>query len=302
MEPRDSTSSAAVVVLSLLSGFAWASNEPVAAVVTMTCGPVSVLREGRSSEACPPYGLHVGDQVIVGPKGQAVLCFPCGPPQRIVAGEEKSTFEVKPPGSPPENPGPVKRIWRYIVARLRPPGDAARHISPASRPLDTGGPDGLWPRDALVTCAQPDFAWRPSRGGSYQLIILDGKGRRVWQSPPSREPQTTYPLDAPALRRGVEYWWEVADTETGARSTDGPYWFRIADPDRVEAAVAAAAALDRNAEGSDPAALVTAKALLMASRGFGGEAVRLLARQTEPALTKAELESWLPLLAAREVP
>ena len=93
----------------------------------------------------------------------------------------------------------------------------------------------LYPRHTLLLAAWPVLRWYDS-GGQYTVSIMSG-GRDVWSQSKVTGNMLRYPLDAPALQPGIDYFLVVKDETTGHISieegTPG-LGFRMIDPTMLE--------------------------------------------------------------------
>lgn len=206
--------SRSLLVLSLLlalvaGGWAPLALEP-AAVLVHREGPVEVLRAGSRARTPASVGmeLSVGDQLLVGRAGRAVLLYRTG---KMV--ETTRSHRVEKPVGPGRS-GLFQQTVRTLGQVAAVDASARPNRQGMIRPIP-GQPDPIQPAHGVALLrATPTFTWYHVAGAEGYVVQLRREGE-----PPRRFEvglDTTWTLpDSLALLPGSAYEWTVASDADG---------------------------------------------------------------------------------------
>ncbi len=280
----------AVQVLVVAVG--WAKTP--AGVVTEVQGQAQIRRAGQSSWLPVRVNMSVypGDTVRTGKKGKVVLWRPIG--RAEVIGPNKTVMV-----SPAQNnvrDSVWRDLWQSVVSRMRKNFSeeslatvaAARMLPPQPNTLTL-----LSPRNSRVLELRPTFFWREVDGAQgYRVIIgFFDQERRVWETTVTKPP-FRYPVEAPELKPGKTYIWQVE--AIGVPNASDSAWFVVAHPGEANDVRFTLQQLRKATP--DTLAYSLMAASLLEAKGFYWEAIHLLQavtkqhpRQPEPFIVLANL-------------
>lgn len=221
-----------VMALSLLGRAAtgaWAAN---AGLIVTASGDVQVKSPDSGWSAAGSFtGLANDSHIKVGSRGSAVVVlYKDGSRFQASAGSTLTVTEnaVQSTGGPALTRLPSLKLQH--VALLQSSRIAGGR--PAAVTLREGDELEITHLGATTTLEErPNFTWNPVKdASSYKIRLWDETNKQIWQ----KEVQTVscqYPNDAPALKPGEEYIWEVT-TVTPARPYKTEGYFQIIEPDK----------------------------------------------------------------------
>ncbi len=212
---------------------------PSKATVTSVRGTVTVhhaMGDAAPSPARSGTTLQPGDRLDAGPKSRATILLPWGAIKILRSGD---SFRI--PGEEPGAPGPglldlSQNVASVFLASREKTSDMEKLDIRAGTRSAEGGLARvilLSPRNTAVLSQRPTFLWSAQpEATSYTIKITALQGKVV-----ERETSTaSYPYgsDAPPLKPGVVYFWEViAKTPTG-RVPSGKAHFSVLGTDERE--------------------------------------------------------------------
>lgn len=253
-------------------GWAFGDAQPAAVVTQLNGAAVVVSPGGGSVTARCGTRLLTGDALRLSPGASATLIYPDRPPATVRAGGAELTLAIAQPKPPTEGTW-IARLWAYVVSRLRPEarGAAVGATRPGAGQLPAPVP--LRPANTREWVSPPVFSWTPVPGATYSLSLLDAEATPVWSSPMLTECRCAYPADAPPLKPGVRYWWEVRARVDDRASNSPLAWFELLTADEFQRISGELAQLEALfPEGSDPVARHVSRASLLASEGLLADA------------------------------
>lgn len=276
-----------VLVLSLvLSASCVLARSDPAAVITQISGKGTVLKpQGTRLAAKARTRLYVGDRLRLAARATATVVYPDRPATTLRGGAKGATFSIAKPGRVKQG-SVLARLWAYLLARLRAPsrggpvGGSRDLVVAASVPA----PALLRPANTRETASPPVFYWSEVAGASYTLIILDSEAVEVWTGPAMTACVCAYPPDAPPLKPGERYWWEVRASTADRVASSLLAWFEVVDEEERARLAHELVELDKSlGEKPDPMARHISRATFLASEG-------LIADATQEALAAHELK------------
>jgi hypothetical protein len=99
---------------------------------------------------------------------------------------------------------------------------STQRAQPSSPPILRGGGEaaGAWEPAGVLDAPPQELRFPASAdGASRRIKVFDASATYAWTSPPATGGRIVFPeTERKKLRRGVEYFWMVMDTDTAARS------------------------------------------------------------------------------------
>ena len=194
----------------LLGAAGYALQEPPVAVLVQVEGAVQVQHAGGPpQDAAVGERLSVGDQVLPGQSGRAVVVYRTGA-MRVVT--EATTIEAATGGAEGDM---FSRTVQVLAQAATSDARSQPNRQGMIRPIP-GEPILIGPRNEItVMDSRPTFTWHSVPEATGYTIQIRKPG-----SPPVRHqtgPDTTWtlPMTVPALSHGDTYWWTVAPKESG---------------------------------------------------------------------------------------
>ncbi len=271
----------------------WAEN-PVG-VITEVKGAVYIRRAGKGPwlPARLNMPIYAGDVLRTGAKAKVVVWTPNGRAETLGPNKTVSVAPVK---------GVRDSLWREawtsFVGRMRNSFSeeslatvAAARFS--SSVLDKNRLTLLSPRNSKVLDARPTFVWtKVENAKGYRVTIgFFDEGKRVWEVTVNST-SLRYPEDAPELKPGKVYIWQVE--AIGIPEASESAWFAVLNP--AEARDIKFALQQLRSRSPDFVAYSLMAASFLESRGCYSDAISILKaaikqapRQPEPQFLLANL-------------
>lgn len=186
-----------------------APTVPPVAFITDLSGGVVVARAAgkRSTAASLGAALRPGDRIEIGAGGAATILFKDGnllelPERTVFTVGARKAAEAR--GGDELMAGVFKSVTEGVVGGSRESGLVA--LAPAR---GRGGLDLiLAPRQTDLLDDRPAFRWRAVAGASRYAIVVSSDTGSLWRRE-TADTALAYPADAPALRRGEDYAFEL---------------------------------------------------------------------------------------------
>lgn len=229
-----------VMALSLLGRAAtgaWAAN---AGLIVTASGDVQVKSPDSGWSAAGSFtGLANDSHIKVGDRGSAI----------VVLYKDGSRFQASAGSTLTVTENAVQSTGGPALTRL--PSLKLQHVALLQSSRIAGGrPAAVTLRDpaeAVIEVrslgisstldSRPNFSWESIKDAtSYKIRVWDAENKLIWQKDVPGD-SCAYPADAPLLKPGVEYIWEI-NTATAAGNYKGEGLFTVMEPDK-KAAVAA---------------------------------------------------------------
>lgn len=267
--------------------------EPVG-VVTKFEGQVQVKRASSKgwTKVHLNMPLYPGDVVRTGDSGRVVIWLQVGRPRVIGAKKTETILSV---GA--QRDSLWREVWQAFTKRMRANlAEESLAAVAAARPIladlsQEKLPTILTPRNTKVLDGRVEFRWREVQGAQgYRVTIGLFEGQnRVYETTATRPP-LRYPDDAPALKPGKSYIWQVEAIGV-SKSTDSA-WFVIVPPPEARDIRFALQRLKEKSSDAITYALMAAS--FLESRGCYADAFQVL----QPALKEAPERADLRLSLA----
>jgi hypothetical protein len=207
--------------------------EPVALLV-QAAGEVGVQRAGSAApgRAGPGTALMVGDRVVIGGGGRAVILHRTGRMETAAAG----TVAI------PEPPaGQAAGLFAQTLRTMSQVATTDARTQPNRqgmiRPI-AGAAVPISPRNSIrVLDVRPEFTWFAIPGAEAYVVQVKGPDGRIVRHTTTRDTVWSLPRGSAALVPGARYEWTVASHPQGRVAP--VQWFEVATAEQF-AAVAAA--------------------------------------------------------------
>lgn len=280
-----------------------------------TAGVITEIKVGRGTvevktagadwrPAAPLTALRAGDQVRAGGDATAVVLLAAG---RGTAKVDAKSSPYTVAGAQAEDTT-AQKAKTLLTASLGFLSSGAKE--PPKAVLSTRGgprrPEILTPRNGPVLPESVEFEWLGSQFSRYTVRILDPAGV-VLERKGVVGARFVYPADAPALKPGVRYRFQVE----AVGGTPFETWFELLDPARAAAVRADLKQLEASlGSGVSPNSLAAVKGGALAAEGLYHDArlvaMAALARDPdEPTLHlllgNLYLKTGLPRLASESL-
>jgi hypothetical protein len=173
-------------------------------------GAVQVQPAGGAPQDAAVGGrLAVGDQVLPGQGGRAVVVYRTGATQVVT---EATTIEAASGG---EEGDMFSRTVQVLTQAATSDARSQPNRQGMIRPIP-GEPVLIGPRNEIrVMEARPTFTWHSVPGATGYTIQIRKPGSRPVRYETGADTTWTLPMSAPALTHGDTYWWTVAPKESG---------------------------------------------------------------------------------------
>ena len=214
----------------LLGAPGYALQDVPAAVLVQVEGAVQVQIAGGSPQDAAVGGrLSVGDQVLPGQSGRAVLVYRTGATQVVT---EAITIEAATVGAEVDM---FSRTVQVLAQAATSDARSQPNRQGMIRPIP-GEPVLIGPRNEItVMDSRPTFSWHsvPEAAGYTIQIRKDGSRPVRYQTGP--DTTWTLPMTSPALTHGDTYWWTVAPAASGRATREGR--FQVIDVEEYQGVV-----------------------------------------------------------------
>lgn len=294
-------------ILLLVATGAWA-QDPLAVLteIQVKNGKVEVRPSAEAEWQTPKplLSLRAGAQVRVTGEGRAVLVFTGGRGTQLVT-RANSPFTVAAatgPGTSDRARAVLSNVTNFLVGQQR----EKTYQSLSVRSVRAQPPVILAPRETRVLPAAVAFDWAGSDRLKYQVRLLGPGGAVVWERADVARRPLAYPAEAPQLKAGTRYTWELSTRQHGVQKAS----FEVvsaADASRVGDALGVLT--PAGAGGYPPATLALMRAGLLFQETLYADARRELIAAIAAAPEEATLHlllghvydrTGLKLLAAGE--
>lgn len=229
----------AVLFFALFAPVVQAQSERVA-LITEIKGTVELAKSGSTTFTKVDWGtpLFEGDQVKTSAASEAVVLFSNSNMLTIRAG---NTFTVSASSvSTPTLSGPVKAVDGGLMAAA---SDLTLHRAGQGEievlgGLRSGGTSSdieiTFPRNSKITSSRPHFAWNSAGDfDEFKVVVRSSEGE-IW-SETTTNTEIAYPADAPALRPGETYFWQVEGEDMLDVATSPLVSFEVLSDDELAA-------------------------------------------------------------------
>jgi hypothetical protein len=159
----------------------------------------------------PLLALRVGDQIKVSGDARVVVLYHGGGTVTVSSQTSPTTMQ-RPTGADRNRRGEVTvALSEFFLGKQAPPvfkgavtrGQAVTIVSP---------------RHTRIFPGAPVFEWEGGDGRPCRIRVIAG-GSPVWEQPNAVGGRVVYPADAPTLRAGVRYTWELESPGRPAERT-----------------------------------------------------------------------------------
>jgi hypothetical protein len=178
-----------------------------AALVASFEGPVQIRVSGGDPEpAVVGQRLEVGDEILPGNGGRVVLVTRTGAAQIVT---QSTVIQDAPAASGSSMMARTIGVLAQAATSDARSGGGAAARQGMIRPIP-GQTTLVSPRNGLtVQSVRPTFAWTPTPGQTYELMLRNTAGGRPEVFDAGTDTTWTYPDDLPALDFGATYAWTV---------------------------------------------------------------------------------------------
>lgn len=188
--------------------------DPVAVLTEFRSGSgeVRVRLAGESAWTAPQplLALRPGDQVRVSGDGRAVVVFSGGRAPQTVTGAT-SPFTVTAPGGGSGGDrvhALVGSVSQYLFGKQDKPAYVSLYAPLTTRSARVPPPVLLSPRQTRLLPGPVTFEWSGAETLRYHVRLFSPEGL-LWERSNLRRQPVPYPADAPPLKPGVRYAWEL---------------------------------------------------------------------------------------------
>lgn len=272
---------------------AWAEN-PVG-VITEVKGTAHIKRAGRGYWQILKVNMPVyaGDVLRTSANAKVIVWTPNGRAQTLGPNKTVSIVPVKSPRD-----SLWREVWTSFVGRMKSSfsEESLAAVAAARLPdsnLDKNRLTLLSPRNSKVLDKQPNFVWSEVENAKgYRVTVgFFDEGKRVWETIVNGT-SLNYPKDAPELKPGKVYIWQVE--AIGVPEASESAWFAVLNPAEARDIRFTLQQLRKRAP--DFVAYSLMAASLLESRGCYSEAISILKaaikhapKQPEPQFLLANL-------------
>ena len=227
----------------LLGAAGYALQDAPAAVLVQVEGAVQVQPAGGSPQDAAVGGrLSVGDQVLPGQNGRAVVVFRTGATQVVT---EATTIEAATGGAEGDM---FSRTVQVLAQAATSDARSQPNRQGMIRPIP-GEPVLIGPRNEItVMDPRPTFTWHSVPNATGYTIQIRKPGSRPVRYETGADTTWTLPMTVPALSHGDTYWWTVAPKESGRATRETQ--FQVIDMEGYQGVTSSIQAI--SAAGLDP--------------------------------------------------
>ncbi|GAB4490307.1 MAG: hypothetical protein OHK006_22980 [Thermodesulfovibrionales bacterium] len=172
-------------------------------------GTIEIRRAGRDlwQPALPLQGLEAGDSLRATGDGYATVVYASGG-KKVRVAAANSPLKIVEPRQQDAQAAKAQQVFRditgFLAGKKTEQLSAPMAVRRLNRPLAIISPKNT----RVLPGSRPVFEWMgPSR--VYYRLRLVSSGTEVWSSGQVVRTRLAYPEDAPALRPGGSYSWEV---------------------------------------------------------------------------------------------
>lgn len=289
-----------IVQVLVAAAVAWA-EDPVG-VITQVKGQVEIKRSGRGSwqPARVNMPVYAGDVLRTGSNGKVVVWTPTGRAHTLGS---KKTVTINPVKGGRDSLW--REVWGSFISKMKAnfSEESLTTVAAARAPsslLAKNRVTLLSPRNTKVLDERPTFVWSEvenAKGYRVTVGFFDGS-KRVWEMVVNQT-SLRYPEDAPELKPGKVYIWQVEPIGVSAASESA--WFVVLHP--AEARDIRFTLQQLRSRAPDFLAYSVMAASLLESRGCYSEAISILQtaikqapHQPEPRILLSNLYETVGLL------
>lgn len=249
------------IALFLLGAGGPSGQDAPAAVLVKVQGPVQVqLADGEAQSAAVGIRLSIGDRILPGTDGHAVVVYQTGATHHVT---EDITIEA------PSGEAQGDMFSRTVDVLAQAAASDARsqpNRQGMIRPVP-GAPEIIAPRNLMTVMGpRPTFRWHPAEGTEEYIVQIRKEGAPPVRYDVGATTTWTLPDDAEGLEPGATYWWVVGPAGRGRTSEQQRFKVLGAD-DRAtineEISLLAESGLDPEGDGAFLATVVYHEAGLL---------------------------------------
>jgi len=200
---------AGALAILFLQGLTWAT-EPVAVLTEIRAGPgeLRVRRAGEASWIAPQLlaSLRPGDQIRALGNGRAVLVFSANGGTEVVSAAN-SPYTVRPPAAQ-TGTEKVRSLVASVADFLLGSQRELTYHSLSLRGPGRTTPFIISPRESRMLPGPVTFEWGGPDALQYRVRVVGPDGL-LWEGAGLPRRPLLYPPEAPPLRAGARYVWEL---------------------------------------------------------------------------------------------
>lgn len=217
-----------LLALLIVGAAALSSQEKAAAVIVKVQGDVQVrVAGGDAAPAAVGTRLSVGDEIIPGAGGQAVVVSQTGSTQTV-----SEAVRIQAP-SDAEDGDMFSRTVQVLAQAATTDARSQPNRQGMIRPIP-GQPTQVAPRNNLtVMDPRPTLEWHEVKGARGYMIQIRREGGSPMRFETGAETTWTLPESEEPLERGETYFWTVAPSGTGRPAREQA--FTVAAEDTYQA-------------------------------------------------------------------